>query len=425
MPSLLDLPREVRDLIIEDVLSAHVYRMPPVAPSKSNREDFIDFDHRAWLHRRGAIYHDQHDTHISTLNSQVSLLLTNRQISAETQSMINSLRSRPYILDLSVQNEVDLYPTWLQVPLVTNCVSTLYVNVRLFGHILSQKDASHFSGNGGLPGLHWSFYGLLERFLQYGPAGKKPHGPKMIFHGNIRNVSEGNEPEDRNMTVQTLILNFESAESELPFPPRNIDYNWWEGRRTYFAWYTEDSSERIPREKYTTRPEWLATFLATEIGGLLSMGYHTAEYGMILYESIGAIRILVDGKLTYEFDIASRLANLRKSDPENCGYVASTIISEERIPLFWKWKKQTLERRKQLGLPVKWPRDPELRERTYNHRNPFFATSMAYIYSTFALGKNIFTIAKSITYHPKVLLGYLKVPKTLTNKKNTEDSRDS
>ena len=71
----------------------------------------------------------------------------------------------------------------------------------------------------------------------------------------------------------------------------------------------------MERERYTTRPEWLAQFLSQEIDELLCTDY--SEYGIILYERVGTIRFLVDGSLFYEFDVARQLAELRKSDQAN------------------------------------------------------------------------------------------------------------
>lgn len=39
-----------------------------------------------------------------------------------------------YTPDISILNEFTFFLTWLSVPRLTNHVSTLYVDVRLFGH---------------------------------------------------------------------------------------------------------------------------------------------------------------------------------------------------------------------------------------------------------------------------------------------------
>lgn len=86
------------------------------------------------------------------------------------------------------------------------------------------------------------------------------------------------------------------------------------------------------------------------------MSYHHARYGGIVYERIGAIRIVVDGEVT-EVDLADQLAKLRFTDPgETFGHLDRKV----RLSTFWEWKKQTLASRRLLGFPVSWPQDSEL-----------------------------------------------------------------
>ncbi|KAJ5577594.1 uncharacterized protein N7459_006558 [Penicillium hispanicum] len=339
MPSLLRLPFELRELIIQQVVQG--CHAPP-APSKSNRADFQDIKYRAWLDGPGGIYHERRSTHCPS--NSLPLLLTCRQLSAETQSFLDRTGST-YILDISVLDEVDLLPTWLAVPRITNRVSTLRVNVRLFGHIISTEAARQQSGTGGHLGFHWSFYALLERFLQYGPVDEK------------KRPSQGNGPlaanpnfDDRDVTVKTLVLDFQSAEPKFPFPPDEVSYRRWRSQHFVMRrsrWHGE-------LEEYKTPPQWPSTYLFFQIHALLSMGYHTALYGKILYERIGKIYLLVDGKPEREIDLADRLNKLRFTDRRD---TFGHLPPEERLSTFAEWKKQTLARREQLGFPVIWPQD--------------------------------------------------------------------
>lgn len=254
MPFFLDLPPELRALIIEDVLNAS--RAPPAAPSKLDRAEYKDIAYKAYLAGNGKIYHQKRSTHCPS--NCLPLLLTNSQISAETQSILDRVQPprTDYHLDISVLDDLDLFPTWLSVPRITNRVSTLFVDVRLFGHIISFKTACRHSRDGHRLGMHWSFYALLERFVRYGPVDKKKGTP---LESDIRGPSW----QDRDVTVGTLILNFQSAESELPFPPDSVDYRRWMVRHVYSdLGYVGDPLEL---EKYTARPEWLAKFLLSEI----------------------------------------------------------------------------------------------------------------------------------------------------------------
>jgi hypothetical protein len=334
MPSLLDIPPELRESIIRHVLYNH--HTPPETPSKSNRVSLQDFQYNGYK-----MYHVKRRTRC--FSSCTSLLLTNRQLFTETRSVINRMKSTTYILDISVLNEMNLFPTWISVPYITKRVSTLHVDVRLFGHIMSKEVARRQVGDGGIVGFHWSFYGLLQRFLRYGPVDERKKSSKPPF-----------ESDDYDVTVKLLVLNFKSAELEPAFPPDTVTYDTWESWH-FMHFYSRQRD--IDLERYTTRPEWVSKFLVSEIRSLLRMNYYTASYGKILYERIGAIRILVDGDLKHEFDLASILASLRFTRPqETFGH----FVSQKRISAFWNWKKETLTRREQLGFPVVWPKDPEL-----------------------------------------------------------------
>lgn len=62
MPSLLDIPTELRECIIRYVLDSH--HTPPETPSKYNRVDFQDIDYMAWRRGKNGIYHEQRSTHL-------------------------------------------------------------------------------------------------------------------------------------------------------------------------------------------------------------------------------------------------------------------------------------------------------------------------------------------------------------------------
>ncbi|OGM41681.1 hypothetical protein ABOM_009960 [Aspergillus bombycis] len=339
MPSLLDLPLELRELIIELVLKDQ--RMPPATPSKANRADFRDMGYRAW---RRVIYYERRQSHCP--NNASGLIRANHQLSEETLATLDRISSAPYILDLSVLNDVALYPTWLSVPRLTHRVSTLHVNVRLFGHILSRDAARSQVGDGGHLGFQWSFYALLERFIRYGPVDEKT------------SRKEAPMDVDRDVTVKTLVLDFQSAESELSFPPDEVDYRWWWRRQ-----YRQDprpgteAGVNFELSDHKTRPEWFAKYLSGHIYALLGMTYHTAEYGKILYERIGAIKVLVNGERNAEIDLADSLTRLDFSSGRDIfGYVTT----ERELSAYREWKKETLARREQLGFRVMWPQDPEL-----------------------------------------------------------------
>ncbi|PYH86692.1 hypothetical protein BO82DRAFT_349866 [Aspergillus uvarum CBS 121591] len=342
MSRLLNIPIELRKLIIDHVLYTSL--SPPVAPLSLDGAEYRDMSYKAWVSGGGGIYYTQK----SKLSSSdcLALLLTNRQLSTETLDILEH-RKVDYALDISVQDDLKLFLTWLSVPRLTTHVSTLYAHVRLFGHTIEQHIARRQVGDGGRLGFHWSFYAALERFLRYGPVGEKKRKGEEADTKNFQ---------DRGIAIETLVLDFRSAELELAFPPEDVSYKHW-----WFWHCGRDIRSRNaglePLSSYKTRPEWLCKYLKQEIGGLLHMSYYTARYGELLYEHIGTIRMLVDGQLVHEFDLAAELARLGFTDERD---TMGHLRREERGSGFWEWKKETLSLRKEHGLSVIWPSDDEL-----------------------------------------------------------------
>lgn len=347
MSLFLNLPFELRILIIEHVLYTPL--SPPLTPLESDGLEYHDLTYNAWVNRGRNAYYN-HQSKPSPSNC-LPLLLTNHQISIETQAILGR-RKVEYILDISVKDDLRILLTWLSVPCLTTHISTLYVNVRLFGHIIEKRTIRSQLGDGGRLGFHWYFYAALERFFRYGPVGEKKRKEEDETSEYPRNTEEF---QDRGMLIDTLVLDFQSAELELSFPPEDVTYKQWSGR--HWGRDRGDQSETSETlSSYKTRPEWLCEYLKAWISGLLYMSYHTSKFGQPLYEHIGTIRMLVDGQLYHEFDLAAWLARLRFTDPTS---MMGHLSTDDRQSGFWNWKKETLLRRKAQGFPVIWPSDDE------------------------------------------------------------------
>lgn len=349
MSLLLDIPVELRKLIIEHVLYTPL--SPPVAPCTSDAVKYRDMSYKAWA---SGVYYTQRNKPSSS--DCLSLLLTNHQLSTETLHILEHRRV-DYTLDISVKDDLELYLTWLSVPCLTTHVSTLYAHVRLFGHIIEQRTARCQLGDGGRLGFHWSFYAALERFLRYGPVGeKKREGEEPDAESSAHRCRDDTEDfQDRGVAIKTLVLDFQSAELELSFPPEDVSYKhwrWWHCGRDMRS----PSAGLEPLSSYKTRPQWLCQYLRMEIGGLLKMSYHTARYGQPLYEHIGTIRMLVDGQLVDELDLAAWLARLHFTDP---GDTMGHLVREQRLSSFEEWKTETWSLRKERELSVIWPSDDD------------------------------------------------------------------
>ncbi|KGO69841.1 hypothetical protein PITC_043040 [Penicillium italicum] len=351
MIPFLNLPFELRARIIEHVLYTPL--SPPLIPLQSERIKDNDRRSMVWVNSDGITYYNQ-QSKPSPLNC-LPLLLINHQILTETRVILER-RKVNYILDISVKNDLHLSLTWLSVPCLTTHISTLRANVRLFGHIIDKRTIQSQLGDGGRLGFHWSFYAALEQFLRYGPV-------RELNRGKEDELSESHRPtkkyKDREVMIDTLVLDFQSAEFGISFPPDDVTYKvWWNRHWGIDRQDRSETSETLSSHK--TRPEWLCKYLEGWICGLLDMSYHTSKFGQPLYEHIGTIRMLVDGQLHCELDLAAWLAGLRFTDPTS---TMGHLPTDDRLSEFWKWKKETLLRREAQGLPVIWPSDDEIGRR--------------------------------------------------------------
>ncbi|KAJ5849704.1 hypothetical protein N7455_009560 [Penicillium solitum] len=300
----------------------------------------LDMEYRANLSRLRP-YYEQRDAH-SPSNS-LPLLLTSRQVSTETQWILNRTNNN-YVLDISVLNDLDLFAIWVSVPQLTTRLSTLHVDIRLFGHMITSKEGRNQIGCGGRHGFHWSFYAILERFLRYGSVGAKKERTNEWGHV----CPYGN----RKICVENLILDFHSAETVLPYPPDNLGYRAWADKHGGGGKPINEQEEEDESLAYKTRPEWLLYYLQDWLEFITDMSYNEAEYGGAIYKRIGTISMLVDGRLKTTIDLAGILARLTRP-ADTMGHLQSEI----RLSEFWEWKKTTLLRREALGFPVVWPQD--------------------------------------------------------------------
>lgn len=117
--SLLGIPRELRDAIIHEVLRGCT---PPTTPQDATETRF-----RTIGNRREKI--------IAVLDppkpTALSLLLTNRQLCAETTE--ESRQNADARLDIMFVEEREIWPTWTQVPINCRNFETIEANMRVIG----------------------------------------------------------------------------------------------------------------------------------------------------------------------------------------------------------------------------------------------------------------------------------------------------
>lgn len=348
MPCLLTLPREIRDKILELVICDE--RAPPPNPTaaSSDRTLLNDIECRSWhygpWHNK---YEGQGPNGAYTTNS-IALLLANRQLSAETQDALERLPTTySYGLDVMFVDEKELWPTWVSVPALSPRVDSVVATFRIFGTWDGEGRFPFRLGDGSPPEIVWCFYSLMERFLTCGPVGKR----KLQYL-------------DRNITVKFLTLNILTPPGLEPVATDDMQtYGHWYRSRIDHYYISDDEEDdddaaRTAGTNIPMQPALLADFLYGYICHLLGMGYHTAREGGIMYERIGTIRICVDGELKHECDLGEYLARLRFTNALQT--FGNVYPPENRVPFFWQWKKRALEMRKEAGLSMVEPKDPEL-----------------------------------------------------------------
>ena len=106
-------------------------------------------------------------------------------------------------------------------------------------------------------------------------------------------------------------------------------------------------------------PKWLAQFVGREIASLPRMGFHEAEYGAIIHERIGCLKVYAEGELVNEVSPGAMLpAMVEKPDQTTGWYSTGTfgnLGGDCSLLTFWDWKYKTVRQRQRLGLPLDGP----------------------------------------------------------------------
>lgn len=321
MPSLLDLPRELRDEILGLVLFT-----PPRIPL-----DFSCYDHQRRKltvpsHDQQGLIRFYHLVKVLPNNIQynaffttrASLLLLNHQLNAETLSLLR--RKRPsaiqYVLDIAVVNDLELWPTWISVPLLGREIDEVYVSIRT---ITTQKlgwkgKTNKWLGGDGVPPLSWAFASMLELFLLYGPLMDAEH------HSTQRELN------DRKITIRRLVLDVQSpspTETSViePYDPEQII--------PISIHHLRNLRQHATDINYIMHPGRLLK----QLTGSINLGLHYSGESRLLYERMGTIEIMLDGDVRNKWDLL-----------EFCMRPTTDVSEIERCSIYH-------ERRK-MGLPV-------------------------------------------------------------------------
>ncbi|KAJ5295733.1 hypothetical protein N7508_010554 [Penicillium antarcticum] len=224
--------------------------------------------------------------------------INNQQISIETNAALARMKDETVKLDISILNERDMFYTWPAISQLTIRVSKVYVDVRLFGNMVPYEKRQQ-GGCGGSYGCYTSIYASLMRFLDHGPMNGMEEASRQVWST------------DRGITIDTLVLDFTSAESELLFALDSFTHGDWVGI---------DFDHHNPRPlndpilKYKTRPNYIMVWIHGKLLQLTEMNFHSAQFRAIIYKRVGRIHTLVNGKLVCMVDLDNRLSKMDFSE---------------------------------------------------------------------------------------------------------------
>ncbi|KAF1847978.1 uncharacterized protein K460DRAFT_403289 [Cucurbitaria berberidis CBS 394.84] len=317
MPSLLTIPRELRDQICTYALFAQTNERQAL---NQTFEQLID-------NRKSS-------------PAVLDLLQINHQLRAETIENIKLFAKRAtYDLDIILVDEILLLPTWVRVPFLTNRLEEVNATFRISGSFDPKKEKPRRKkgeddpplgpyvrfgsykgfriGSGAGPAMGWQIYGVLERFIRAGPIG----------HCTERN-------DHRHVAVKTLNINIET--------PPDIDASrFLEAPRTV-QWRHYSNPVDDDDDKDVLDPDYLVDFIRGRLYGLLNGSDHEwFSYGKILYEHVDEVVMKKDGVQIRRFDVAKMLRNVQGLEER---YVTKKQLR--------KYKEMVWRVRKERGLKV-------------------------------------------------------------------------
>ena len=331
MPSLLTIPRELRDQISLYVLNAETNAAPSL---DQTFDDFISprvvYNEPRLASWSNLFLHCPNDT----VSNASNLLLVNRQLHSETRENIKRIAEGEegtiYNLDVVLVDEFLPVLTWTRVPYLTKRIDRLNATFRIAGKFDWGKERHRNAegqrvdgaytafgrykgfkiGNGAGPALSWQVYGMLERVLRVGPMQRR-----------------GCSNEHHHVVVKVLNVDIET--------PPGVDASRFGGP------IGGSSRRRDVRGDHVLDPEFLVNFIGGNMGGLLySENREWFKYGQMLYEHMDDIVLCKDGVQRCRWAVDGAL-RVRKVETK---YFSSDDLD--------KYKVEAWEVRRTRGLKV-------------------------------------------------------------------------
>lgn len=247
----------------------------------------------------------------------LSLLQLNRKVYKEALEATQLLPNRcNFKLDIMFVTQTYLWPTWLYIPTFTTKVGTLSVDLRVMGtHLPAEAYQRGLPfGKQNPPTVILGLHGFLKQFLTHGIGQKRELSTTL---------SKSGTQDDERIVIQNLNLNIVTSGMEGEWDANSP----WLSKEEYF----HDVSICIAK--------WIDRFLC--------MGYYTANYGMLLYERVGTIKITLEGNEFAGFNLGNRLNEVKFANS-----FGGILPRKEREPAFKGWKSGAFNDRVELELPT-------------------------------------------------------------------------
>lgn len=287
MSPLLDLPRELRDEIIDYVVSARRCE-PPWEDSSgkdSNGSQRVQFEDTHWKDYGNVIYFEGSEPAFRP--TYYGLLLACQQLRAETRQRARVIRV-PHILDLLLIDDRKIWATWLSMPERTpRFIRELRVNMRFQCNVCAPTTTFL-----NLYGTH--IRNLIYRIFAVGCAGRLPHdecqklflGARYKFQNTIRFEKEY-VPRH---CIRKLTFAFQPLEENAKPPERKPNFSTIPAAVRNGQW--------VDQQPYVYAGEWATIVEDTIYSGITVNHKHPGW--LIFPENLGGIQIFCKGGLVAE-----------------------------------------------------------------------------------------------------------------------------
>lgn len=351
MVGLLDLPLELREPILLDVILDTTQKPPDDPRCFKGRGDFVIMDANILrLKSSPSIFARPLQRHA------MPLLHVNQQIRDEVidlmprklDQQIDDASADVVFVDKgnsSWNSQFRLCATWLSAPFPTNHRNTVHAQIRYF-QVPTSKPVWHLHpkamGNDCQSWVDSQTAGLLLSFLANTLVASS--GSAAIFKVQRTAGECGSQTPYR--TIQNLVLDILLEPDQQDSLETRIQCSWCadaHGDISNHGFY-----QMIPSGKRaalifarTLRKQLLKIFDA------LPKYWGSTTFPCIVFECIGTIHLKVHGRLFESFDLSQILANLPRSEE----WTDSAFSRAE----FYKWKRAVEEKRRSAGFKVVRP----------------------------------------------------------------------